>query len=144
MLDQAKLDEEYMGWYTNEQMITDPGCGQILYNCCLSNSFKLKHAHDLKIFLVEMKRATAKDIAEHITRPAKVIPPSRVKARCAQLLIIIHRHWKVLKSVEERREMRMVGKRMILVLMYVLIGRIELFVLHPYIFVPMVACLWSS
>jgi len=38
-------------------------------------------------------------------------------ARREQLLIIIHRLWKVLKRVEERemgRERRMVGKRMIL------------------------------
>jgi len=91
-LEQAELDEEYMGSYTNEQMITDPIYGQISYNCWLSNAFKLKLGHDLKIFLVEMKRATGKEIAEHITRPAKVIPASRVKARCAQLLMIIPRH----------------------------------------------------
>jgi len=98
-------------------MIMDPIYGQISYNCCLSNAFKLKIGHYLKIFLVEMKRATGKEIAEYIIRPAKVIPASHVKARCAQLLIITHRHWKVLKRVEERRERRMVGMRMILVLM---------------------------
>jgi len=64
-----------------------------------------------------MKRATGKEIAVHIIRTVKVIPASRVKARCAQLPIIIHRHWKVLKRVEESRERRMVAKRMILVLM---------------------------
>jgi len=40
--------------------------------------------------------------------------------RSEQMLIIIHRLWKVLKMVEvreKRRERRMVGKRMILVLM---------------------------
>jgi hypothetical protein len=57
------------------------------------------------------------EIAEHVIRPAKVIPASRVKARCAQMLIIIHRLWKVLTRVEETRERRMVGERMILVLM---------------------------
>jgi len=31
-LEQAKLDEEYMGLYTNEQMITDYIYGQISYN----------------------------------------------------------------------------------------------------------------
>jgi hypothetical protein len=41
--------------------------------------------------------------------------------------------------VEERREMRMVGNRMIIVLMSVLIERIKLIVLHPYIFIPMIA-----
>ena len=65
-----------------------------------------------------MKRATGKDIAEHVIGPVKVIPASHVNARCAQFLIIIHRLWKVQKRVvEERRERRMVGKRMILVLM---------------------------
>jgi len=77
----------------------------------------LKLGHNPKIFLVEMYSATQKEIADHILRPAKVIPASRVKARCAQPLIMIHRHWKFLKRVKERRERRMVGKRMILVLM---------------------------
>jgi hypothetical protein len=48
------LDEEYMGLYTNGQMITDPIYGQISYNFCLSNAFKLKLGQDPKIFLVEM------------------------------------------------------------------------------------------
>jgi hypothetical protein len=116
-LEKDELDEEYMGLYTNVQMITDPIYGQISYNCCLSNAFKLKLGHDPIIFLVETKRATVKEIAEHAIRQAKVIPASPVKARCAQLLIIIHRLWKVLTKVEERRKRRIVGKRMILVLM---------------------------
>jgi len=106
-----------MGLYTNGQMITDPINGQISYNFCLSNALKFKLGQDLKIFLVEMKRATGKKIAEHVITPAKVIPPRYVKARCEQLLIIIHRLWKILTRVKERRERRMVGKRMILVLM---------------------------
>jgi len=69
------------------------------------------------MFLVKMKQATGMEIAEHVIRLAKVIAASHVKARCAQLLIIIHRLSKVLTRVEERRERRMVGKRMILVLM---------------------------
>ena len=84
-------------------MITDPIYGQISYNCCPSNALKLKAGHNPAIFLVKMKRATGKEIAENIIRPAKVIPASRVKARYGQLLIIIHRHWKVQKRVEERR-----------------------------------------
>jgi hypothetical protein len=47
----------------------------------------------------------------------KVILANSIKARCAELLIIIHRHCKVLKRVEERRERRMVGQRIILVTM---------------------------
>jgi len=45
------------------------------------------------------------------------MPANRVKSGCAQLLIIIHRLWKVLQRVEERRERRIVGKRMMVVLM---------------------------
>jgi len=69
---------------------------------------------------VDQKRATGKELAKHIIRPAKVIPASHAKAGCVQLLLIIHRQWKVLKRVEDRRgkrERRMVGKSMILVLM---------------------------
>jgi hypothetical protein len=57
------------------------------------------------------------EIAEHIIRPPKVIAANRVKARCTQLPTIIHRLWKFLNMVEQRRERRIVGKRMILVLM---------------------------
>jgi len=95
-----KLDEEYMGLYTNGQMIMDPIYGQISYNCCLSNAFKLKLGYDPKIFLATIKQATAMEIAEHIIRPEKVISTSRVKARCALLLIVIHRFWKFRKRVE--------------------------------------------
>jgi hypothetical protein len=56
------------------------------------------------------------EIAEHVIQPAKVIPSSHVKARCVQLLVIIHRLSKVLEMVDERRNRRMLGKRMILVL----------------------------
>jgi len=115
--EQARLDKEYMGLYTKKRMITDTIYGQISYNCCLLNGFKLKLGNNPKIFLVEMMRVIGKEIVEHILRPAKVIPAGRVKGRCAQLLIIIQGHWKVLKRVEQRRERRMVGKRMILELM---------------------------
>jgi hypothetical protein len=63
-----------------------------------------------------MNSATGKEIAEHVIRSAKVIPACCVKARCAQQLIILHRLWKVLSRGNERRERRMEGKRMILVL----------------------------
>jgi len=119
-LEQDELDEVYMGIYKHRQMINDPIYGQIPYNCCISNAFKLKLRHNVKIFGVEMKRATGKEIAEHVIGPTKVICASHVKARCQQLLIIIHRLCKVLNRVEERemsRERRMVGTRMILVLM---------------------------
>jgi hypothetical protein len=42
---------------------------------------------------------------------------------------------------EGRRERRMVGKRMTLVLMEVLIERIEMIIFHPHVFVQMVASL---
>jgi len=95
----------------------DPISGQILYNCCLSEAFKLKLGHNPKMFLVETNRATQKDIAGHVISLTNVIPASCVQARCAQLLTMIRRLWKVLKRVEEWRERRMLGKRMILVIM---------------------------
>jgi len=77
----------------------------------------LELEYNLKIFLVEIKRAAGKKIAEHLIRPVKLMPASHVKPRCAQPQIITHRLWMVLKRVEERRDWRMVCKRMILVLM---------------------------
>jgi len=88
-----------------------------------------------------MKQATVEGIAKHLIRPANIIPTSRVEASCTQQIIIIHSVWKVLKIVEERTERRMMGKGMILVSIEVLNERIELIVLHPSIFVPMVAYL---
>ena len=112
-----ELNEEYMGLYTHRQMMNDPIYGQILYNWCLSNACELKHGHNPKIFFVQMKTAVGKVIAKHEFKPVEEIPASHVKARCAQLLIIIHILWKVLQRVEEKKERRMVGKRMILGLM---------------------------
>ena len=74
----------------------------------------------MKMFGVEMMRATGKEMAEHVFRLTMVIRAGRVMAGREQLLSIIHRLWKVLKRVEgreKRRERRMVGMRMILVLM---------------------------
>jgi len=77
----------------------------------------LKLGDDAKIFLVNMMRASWKKIAEYVIRLVKVIPASRVKARCAQPLIIIHRLWKLLRMVGLRRERRMVGKRMMVIIL---------------------------
>jgi hypothetical protein len=73
---QEDLDEEYMGSYTLQETMNDPLYCQISCNSSLSNAFKLKLGHNVNLFLVEMKAATGKDIAEHIMRPAKVIPAS--------------------------------------------------------------------
>jgi len=73
-LEQDKLEEEYMGIYKHGQMINNLIYSQISYNCCLSNAFKLKPGHNVKIFVVEMMRATGKEIAEHVIRPTKIIP----------------------------------------------------------------------
>jgi len=119
-LEQDELVEEYIGLYKHGQMVNDRIYGQISYNCYLSIAFKLTLEYNVKIFLVELMRVTVKEIAEHVIRPTKVIPTSCNKAEHDQLLISIHRLWRVLKMVDERekrREGRMVGKRMILVLM---------------------------
>jgi hypothetical protein len=77
-LENDELEEEFVGLYTNGQMVTDPIYGQISYNCCILNSFKLQLGHDSKTFLPEIQRVTRKEIAEYIIRPAKVIPTSCV------------------------------------------------------------------
>jgi len=58
--------------------MNDPLYGQISYNSSLSNGFKLKLGHDVDLFLIEMKAATGKDIAEHVMRPTTVIHTSLV------------------------------------------------------------------
>ena len=55
-------------------MMNNPLYVQIPYNSSLSNSFNLKLGHNVKLFMLEMKAVTGKDVAEHVMRPAKVIP----------------------------------------------------------------------
>jgi len=75
-LTQEELDGEYMGSYPPGQIMNDPPYGQISYNSSLSNAFKLKLGHNVKLFLVEMQAATRKAIAEQVMRPAMVTPTS--------------------------------------------------------------------
>jgi len=88
-LTQEQLDEEYVGLYMLGQMMNARLDGLISYNSSLSNAFKLKLGHNVKLFLVEMKAVTGKDIAEHVIRPVKVITASLVPVSCAPLLICI-------------------------------------------------------
>jgi len=69
---------------------------------------------------VGMSRVTAKEITEHEIRPTKEIPITHHTARCARLLIIIYSLRNVLKKVQAKREKRIMDRRMIFVLMYVL------------------------
>ena len=114
-LEQDELEEKYKGLCTKGQMIMDHIYGQISYNCCLVMAFKLKLGHNLNIFFVEIGGATEVENTEHVIRPTNVLPACRVNATCVQLVTIIHWFWKVLKRVEERKERRLVGNRMILV-----------------------------
>jgi len=90
-LRQNELDEEYMGIYTLGQTMNDPLYGQISYKSSLSNAFRLKLGHDVKLVLVDMKAASGEDIAEHVIRLVKVIPASLFPVSCAPLLIHILR-----------------------------------------------------
>jgi len=63
-----------MGSYAPGQMMNDPLYGYISYNSSLSDAFKLKLGRNLKLFSVEMKADTGKDIVEHVIRRGKVIP----------------------------------------------------------------------
>jgi hypothetical protein len=75
-LGRESMDAVYMRLYAIGQVMHNQLCGQISYNIALSNGFKSALEYNLKLFLVEMKAATRKDIAEHVIRLAKVIPAS--------------------------------------------------------------------
>jgi len=87
---QEELDEEYLGLSTAGQMMNDPLYGEISNNRSYSNAFELRLGHNVKQFLVQMKAATGKDIAEQVMRPVKVIPLVwlwRVKPHCCSVFI---------------------------------------------------------
>ena len=88
-LTQAELEEEYMGLHAPGQMMNDLSYGQISYNSSLSNAFKLKLGHNVKLCWVEMKTATGKDIAEQGIGPVEVIPASLLPDSYAPLLLCI-------------------------------------------------------
>jgi hypothetical protein len=77
-LTKDEFDEEYIGLYAPGQLINDPCFGPISFNSSISIAFKLKVGYNLKLFLVGIKVVTGKDIAEHLMRPAKLIPTSFV------------------------------------------------------------------
>jgi len=81
-------------------MINDPIYGQILYNCCLSNAFKLKLGHNEMIFGLEMMKKPGVGDCQAHNWNEKGNSTSRVQATREQLLIIIHRLSKVLKRVK--------------------------------------------
>jgi len=86
-----------------------------------------------------MEQTPGQQSTDYIIRLIKVTPTSQVRTRCAQPLIIIYILCKVLQMVEEGRERRMLGNRMILELMDVPIERIQLVLFHPNTSVEMVA-----
>jgi len=116
-LTQEELEEEYMGLYAPGQTMNDRLYGQISYNSSLSNAFKLKLGHNVKLLLVEMEAAKGKDSAEHVIRPVKVIPASLVLVSDTPQLICILRLRRGPMKIEERWLMRQVGKRLIVVIM---------------------------
>jgi hypothetical protein len=112
-----ELDEEYMGLSAPGQMMNDCQSGQISLNNCLLNAFKLEPGHNVKLFWVELKAATGKNILEDIIRPAKVIPASLIPARYARLLISVLRLRRDPMNMKEWWMRRLVGKRLIVILM---------------------------
>jgi hypothetical protein len=63
-----------MELYAPGQIMNDPIYGQISYSSSLSNALELKLGFNVNRLLVKMKAATGKDNAEHVIRPATVIP----------------------------------------------------------------------
>ena len=93
--------------------MNDPIYGQISYNSSLSNAFKLKLGYDVKLFLVNMKAVTGKDIAEQVMRPAKIIPASVVTVCHAPPLFCILRLWRYSMKMKEWWMRWQVGERLI-------------------------------
>jgi len=103
--------------YALGQMMHDPLYGQISYNSALSNAFKATLGYNLKVFLVEMKAATRNNIAEHVIRPAKIIPASLILVRYAKLLNSILRHRRYPMTMKEWLMKRQFGTQLKVVLM---------------------------
>jgi len=78
-----------MGLTAPGELMNDPKSGQILYNSCLSQDFKFKLGHNVKLYLFQIKAATGKDIAEHGIGSAKVIPTTLISDTYASLPISI-------------------------------------------------------
>jgi hypothetical protein len=113
---EEELDKKYTGLFPPGQMITDCLNGQISYICYISNTFKLKLGHHLKLFLGEMRAATGKDIAKHIMKLAKVIPTSLVPVCYAPLLITTLRLQRYPMNTQDCWMRRQMGKRLIVLM----------------------------
>jgi len=122
-----------MGLYPPVQILNDPVYSQTQYNSCLSDVFKLKQGYNYKLFWIEMKAATGKDIAEHLIRPAKLLPAHLVLLSYAQLLLMIVRLQRNRMKIYDLQMRRHAGERLVVGLMEVLIVRIELIILHRFI-----------
>jgi len=94
-------EEEYTQLYTNGRLINNHIYSLILYNCCFSNTVKLKLGYDLKILLIVMQLTAEKMGAEYIFRLAKIVATSLVQAWNAQMLNIIYMCWNVRRSMKE-------------------------------------------
>jgi len=115
-LKQEGLYEEYMGLYSSGQIMNDPLYRQIAFNSSLSNAFKWKLGHDVKLFSVGVKAATGKDITEHVMRLAKVIPASLVTVSYGPLPISILRLLRYPMKMKQWWMRRQVGKRLIVLM----------------------------
>ena len=57
MLSDDVLDDEYMGWYKNGQVIRTALFDQVSYNASLSKAFQLRNGHHVKLFVIELHMA---------------------------------------------------------------------------------------
>jgi hypothetical protein len=103
-----------MELYAPGQTMNNRQSGQISYNNSISNTFKLKLGHNVKLFFVEMKAATGQDIAEHVIRLVKVIPTSIFPVSYTPLLIGILRLRREPMRIKQWSIRRQVGKRLIM------------------------------
>jgi hypothetical protein len=91
--------------------------GWISYHSSLSVAFKLNLGQNMKPLLIEVKAAVRKDIAEHIIRPAKVIPTWLVSVIDSPLLLNKLKLWSDPMKIKVWCMRREIENRMTVVLM---------------------------
>jgi len=114
----------------------DPAC----YNhCTQSNAFNLKMGLNCKILLIEIGIGSGKDTTEHTTKLIKIITRRLGNAEYNELQTSRNTHWKILRAIWECRR-KMVVRRIVVVLIYILTDRKKLIIFHLDWVVAMDGC----
>jgi len=81
-LEHDELDEEYIELYASRESINYPIYRQTLYNCSISAPLWWNLGYNVQFLFVVMRIPIGNESAEHIIRPAKVIPACQTATHC--------------------------------------------------------------